>query len=570
LRALILDGYVDEPACFGVPPYISPYVRYCAGVFARHGFETNYLTCDRWRDNRAESDAGIAASDIVLVIMGLTVPGRYRGGSPLLLRELEMIAGTNRRGKLILGGPIRSGYAIRGGSRARKIAPDGVDHIALGDPEASLDLFCRSGEWDAQAVRSPLLLEEIAPLGAPIVTKHPSFPNIIAEVELSRGCDRVDGRCSFCTEGAGGVYEERGVQGVTGEVAALDAAGVRAFRLGRCSNVLSWGGDRLPGGIRPNAARMSELYSSIRAAAPNLSVLHTDNCNPLTIAAFPEESSSCLQAIARYNTEGDGLSLGLESIDPAVTVANGLKVTADEAFLAIRLINETGGVRRTPDALPSLLPGINFLFGLAGESRESLDINRRFLLKLMSSGLAVRRINIRRAIVFPGSGLEAAAAENPPRVRERDYRRWKEWVRHEVDPVMLERVAPNGTKIKDVIAEERAGHVIFGRALGSYPPLVGIVSKSVQTGDKLDVLVTGRGGRSLTAVRPLDPNSCGREELEALPGIGRARAEFFISRRPYASQNPEERLRDIKKTFDAMDSPELSEKLPRYFSLSRS
>jgi radical SAM superfamily enzyme with C-terminal helix-hairpin-helix motif len=30
--AFILDGYVDEPACLGVPPYISPYIRTVAGA----------------------------------------------------------------------------------------------------------------------------------------------------------------------------------------------------------------------------------------------------------------------------------------------------------------------------------------------------------------------------------------------------------------------------------------------------------------------------------------------------------------------------------------------------------
>jgi radical SAM superfamily enzyme with C-terminal helix-hairpin-helix motif len=311
---------------------------------------------------------------------------------------------------------------------------------------------------------------------------------------------------------------------------------------------------------------MDELYSSIRAAARNLTVLHTDNCNPLTIAAFPDESLSCIAAITRHNTEGDSLSLGLESLDPAVASANNLKVTAGEALLAIRLINEAGNVRHTPGSLPSLLPGINFLFGLAGESRNSLDINRRFLIELLDSGLAVRRINIRRAIVFPGSGLESAIAKDPPRVKERDYRRWKEWVRKEVDPVMLGRVAPDGTRLRGVIAEERSGSVMFGRALGSYPPLVGIVSKSVAVGDKLDVLVTGRGGRSLTAVRHLDPNRCGKEELEALPGIGSARAEFFISRRPYVGSDSKERLQCVKKALGEMDCPGLSDKLLRYFS----
>ena len=32
LKVTILDGYIDEPACLGVPPYISPYPRYIAGA----------------------------------------------------------------------------------------------------------------------------------------------------------------------------------------------------------------------------------------------------------------------------------------------------------------------------------------------------------------------------------------------------------------------------------------------------------------------------------------------------------------------------------------------------------
>jgi radical SAM superfamily enzyme with C-terminal helix-hairpin-helix motif len=131
---------------------------------------------------------------------------------------------------------------------------------------------------------------------------------------------------------------------------------------------------------------------------------------------------------------------------------------------------------------------------------------------------------------------------------------------------MLGRVAPDGTILKSVITEERVGNVMFGRALGSYPPLVGIVSKDLSVGEKLDVMVTGRGGRSLTAVRlPLDPNRCGKEELAALPGIGSARADFFISRRPYETHDRKRRIDDIKKVLDAMDAPMLAEKLLRYF-----
>ena len=32
LDVVLVDGYVDEPAHFGVPPYISTYPRYTAGA----------------------------------------------------------------------------------------------------------------------------------------------------------------------------------------------------------------------------------------------------------------------------------------------------------------------------------------------------------------------------------------------------------------------------------------------------------------------------------------------------------------------------------------------------------
>ena len=46
-EAYILDGYVDEPACLGVPPYISPYIRTVAGVLVGHRFTVRYLTIDQ-------------------------------------------------------------------------------------------------------------------------------------------------------------------------------------------------------------------------------------------------------------------------------------------------------------------------------------------------------------------------------------------------------------------------------------------------------------------------------------------------------------------------------------------
>ncbi|MCL2684039.1 MAG: radical SAM protein, partial [Synergistaceae bacterium] len=506
MRAIIIDGYVDEPACFGVPPYVSPYVRYCAGALYANGWDVDYATCDRWRSAKDEYTERIVSFEIVLVIMGLTVPGRYRGGSPLTMRELGEIAETKSRsrgkGVLILGGPIRWGYTLRGGRRAEDLIPEGVDLIATGDVEMSLDIFCRTKEWISDARRSYEWLDgqsDFPSLGAAIVKSHPSYPNLIAEMELSRGCDRVTstGRgCSYCAEAMSGGYAERSEDGVTREAKALDEAGIRAFRLGRAANILAYGGTKTDRGFAPNSGRLESLYSGIRGAAKNLSILHTDNCNPATIARFSEESARCLEVIVRHNTEGDGLSLGLENLDPAVREANNLKVSYDEALEAVRIINEIGASRRTPRSMPSLLPGPNFLFGLAGESGPGLAWNTKFLETLLEERLCVRRINIRRAITFSGVPLSSVLSENPSKLKERDYRRWKGWVRGVVDPIMLERVAPDGVILKDVIIESREGHVAFGGQLGSYPPLVGIVSETA-VGECVDVMVTGRGGRSL-------------------------------------------------------------------------
>src|SRR5206468_2476121 len=48
MKVVILDGYVDEPSNFGVPPYISPYPRYVAGAVRDAGHEWEYETMDEW------------------------------------------------------------------------------------------------------------------------------------------------------------------------------------------------------------------------------------------------------------------------------------------------------------------------------------------------------------------------------------------------------------------------------------------------------------------------------------------------------------------------------------------
>ncbi|MGC9372057.1 MAG: radical SAM protein [Thermovirgaceae bacterium] len=530
-KALLVDGYVDEPACFGVPPYISPYVRYLFGVLATHGFETRYTSADEWR--RMPRGDAVAEADVLAVIAGLTVPGRYRGGSPLTLREIREMASLPRKGPLFLGGPIRHGYALKGGSRAMDLGEEGVDCLCTGDPEAVLDHYLRTGEYVPTKKRTYQDLRRWAVSGAPVVTSHPFYPWIMAELELSRGCDRKNGHCSFCSEGFHSSYEERPAADIAEEAGALAKVGITAFRFGRCSNILSWGGVDTPSGIRPSAASLRDLYTGVRDACDTIEVLHTDNCNPLTLASFPDESLAALEEISRWNTEGDVLSLGIESLDPKVRKLNNLKVDEKGAKLAVRLINEAGGWKKRKRGLPSLLPGLNFLAGLAGEDSHTFDANRRFLEGLLAEDLTVRRINIRQVMLFPGAPLAGLLEGYPSRAKKKSFLKWKKWVREEVDPSMLRRVAPTGTVLKRVKLEERRGRWHFGRPLGSYPLLAGIASSRVTQNDVIDVVVTDHGSRSVTGIpSPVDINRCSMEELETLPGIGKARAGRIMRSRP--------------------------------------
>ncbi len=550
-RALLLDGYVDEPACFGVPPYISPYVRYLYGVLITHGFDVNYVTADEWR--HLPHGEAVAEADVITVIAGLTVPGRYRGGSPLTLREIRELCKLPRQGPLFIGGPVRHGYTLRGGSRAMDLIEPGVDCLCTGDPEAVLDHFLRTGEYDPARKRSYEDLRSWALPGAEVVKSHPSYPWLIAELELSRGCERKNGHCSFCSEGIHSSYEERKAADIAEEAKGLARAGIRAFRFGRCSNILSWGGTETPSGFRPSARNLEELYAGVHNACDDLEVLHTDNCNPSTLVTFPDDSFAALEVISRWNTEGDVLSLGIENLDPKVLKLNNLKVDEEGALQAVRIINEAGSWRKRKRGLPSVLPGLNFLAGLAGEDADAFETNRRFLERLLAEDLIVRRINIRQVMLFQRTPLAGLLEEFPSRVRKKNFLKWKNWVREEIDPIMMRRVAPVGTVLKRVRLEEKRGNRYFGRSLGSYPILAGIAASRKLESDVIDVLVTDHGSRSVTGIpSPVDMNQCSPEELEALPGIGKARARRIIQSRPYFHFEDLEAALDETRLLDGL------------------
>ena len=525
-NALIIDGYVDEPACLGVAPYISPYVREVAGVLSERGYTPGYVTIDQVRSDPALV-AGQGRGDLVVMIAGLTVPGTYIGGKPATLTEIQQLGTLLREPTTAIGGPIAFGYAPGGGRKAIRQAIAGFDVTLTGSPAVALDAWLSGGEPAGSTDYS--LTDPWCVAGAGIIARHPAFPYVMCELETATGCSRATvGGCSFCTEPFYGLPRYRSIGGIAEEVAALRAAGARHFRLGRQPDLLAYqsSGGEFP---VPRPEVLRELFSAIRESAPDLRTLHIDNINPGTIARHEEAAREALAAIVAGHTPGDIAAFGMETADPAVVAANNLKAMPDDVFRAIEVVNDVGGKRT--GGIPELLPGLNFIVGLAGETPATFDENEAFLRRVLKAGLLVRRVNIRQVMPFEGT---AAYEENTLGLHDARFRAFKEWTRREFDEPMLKRVFPAGTILSDVIVEV-AGKPSFGRQMGSYPILVGI-PLALPVGSVLDAVVVDQGMRSVTALPcPVEVNTLPVAALRWIPGVGKKRAAAIAARRPFGS-----------------------------------
>jgi radical SAM superfamily enzyme with C-terminal helix-hairpin-helix motif len=524
--ALIIDGYVDEPACLGVAPYISPYIREVAGVLIEHGYAPRYVTIDQVRSDPALV-AAPGRGDLVVMIAGLTVPGAYIGGKPATLTEVQQIGILLREPTTAIGGPIAFGYASGGGKKAIRQAIAGFDVTLSGSPAVALDAWLSGGEPAGAGDYS--LTDPWCAAGAGIIREHPAFPYVMCELETATGCSRATvGGCSFCTEPFYGLPRYRSIEGIAEEVAALRAAGARHFRLGRQPDLLAY---QSPGGEFPvpRPEVLEELFSSIRANAPDLKTLHIDNINPGTIAHHEDTARAALAAIVAGHTPGDTAAFGMETADPAVVTANNLKAMPDDVFRAIEIVNDVGGKRTC--GVPELLPGLNFIVGLAGETAATFDANETFLQRVLDAGLLVRRVNIRQLMPFEGT---AAYEENTLGKHDSRFRAFKEWARTQFDEPMLRRVFPAGTILSGVVVEI-PGKLSFGRQMGSYPILVGIPLE-LPARTVLDTVVVDWGMRSVTALPcPVEVNTLPVAALRWIPGVGKKRAATIAARRPFGS-----------------------------------
>ena len=540
MKVVILDGYVDEPSNFGVPPYISPYPRYLAGAVRDTGHDWEYATIDQVRAGRP------IRGDILAIISGPIVPGKYLRGLPISEREILRHASIFQ-GETVLGGPLaRFRYFDESLSEP-------FDWVALRDYDACLHDRLAGGEWKDRD-RTDGEWDRWALLGADVIRCHPDFPNpLIVELDTSKGCVRyVNKGCSFCIEPMYGKPRFRDVENVIAEVRRLAELGAVNFRLGGQADFFSYDAIGLGSSPTPqiNVPVIRRLLSGIHEAAPGLKVLHTDNGDPAMMIAHPDEAMEAMRLLVRYATSGTLLSFGLETADPAVTEANNLNIDADGCLEAVRMVNAVGR-ERGENGMPRLLPGLNFVAGLEGETSKTFALNLAFLKQLLAEDLWVRRVNIRQ--------VRPVRREFEPTGLYREFRRFKEAVRTTFDHEMLQRVVPEGTVLRDVYLELQDGHVTFGRQVGTYGLLVGLPYDA--TVDRfVDAKVVSHGQRSLTAIEyPLDVNRASMRAISALPGIGAKRAARIMRARPFDSW---------PKFAASLDDPAVAERVAPYLGLA--
>tara|TARA_A200000113_G_scaffold57071_1_gene48259 strand:+ start:5991 stop:7754 length:1764 start_codon:yes stop_codon:yes gene_type:complete len=542
---LILDGYEDEPAAFGVPPYVGFHIRYVCGVLEQHKIDYTYMTIDQWRlISQQEREDLLRTTDGFVCIAGAVVPGRYIRGTPISRKEsTELIRLLPSNIPALFGG-----WAVRGWKQQGWFPLRSNLFLAVQDTDATLNQFLKNGTWKHER-RNAEEWTTWAQLGAKskAVTDHPDLGTdenkgpLTYEVEVYQGCVRFKRGCKFCIEPKKGIPIWRTPEDIIREVKLAHDSGVQHVRLGGMTDTYTY----MAEGVKdleypiPNPEPIAQLLHGLRED-DRLGILHTDNGNPSIIAENIEPSTEITKTLVETLSDGAVLSFGLESADPSVHAANWLNCDAQQLKTALRLINQYGR-DRGERGLPKLLPGLNFIAGLNGERPETYDMNLNLLRELRNEGLLLRRINIRQV---EGEGFQE--------IPQSDFKQFKSAVRETIDTPLLQELFPLGHVLRDVhwethdgrtrlpvhLTGEHTGNSIhgragltFGRQIGAYPILIG-VPYHIPLESSSNIMITGHGARSITGVEVgLDINSVTEKQLEAIPGIGKKSAWNIISAR---------------------------------------
>ena len=479
----ILDCYTDEASGLGVPPYLGTHPRYIAGYLKSKKEDFDYITIDDLRffinynsnvkktkksqktnikvynltKNFNKIKEILQKTQTLIVVLGIHVPGKYLSAMPATLKEVIPLI-ENLDCKKILTGPAVFGTQLFGGKLYEKTDVKVFDEIKNYNFK-----FDRLGNYPV--------------LGSEIIKQIPDIR--VIEIETGRGCNI--GKCSFCTEPIKSRFINRNFEDIINEIEAFYKLGSRYFRLGKQADFYAYD-------------KPIELLKTISGKFPKIKVLHIDNVNPNSVVVDKDELIT--KAVVKYCSEGNVAAFGVESFDPVVVKENLLNTAPSVAFKAIKIINKHGQ-KRGKNGMPAYLPGINIIFGLMGETKNTHKENIGALKKIMDENLMLRRINIRQVAVLPETLLFKKAGNKFIKKNKKHYWSWRKEIRTKIDFEMLKRIVPNNQLLKDIRMEIYDGNTTFGRQIGTYPLIVGIKGRH-EIGKFYDIKVKGHMLRSVT------------------------------------------------------------------------
>ena len=497
--AAIVDCYTVEPSGLGVPPYLSVYARQAFDALRRAcpGVNVRYVTIDdlRWcwnkgqpftraplsdqltysaTVNRNDAIKVLADAEVVVVIAGDAVPSVHlqaRNGSP---DEIGVILGLIQ-GKRVLLGPLASRLPTQAGRF------DAV-HTHTIASENLLSGSRSAASYSALAADRDSYMDLI-----PQLRWQP-----VAEIELYRGCTRRR-FCSFCNEPVKSPHVRfRSPADVLSEISLLYAGGVRNFRLGQQTCFFSY--------LNRDSDAIGGLLEKIREKCPDLEVLHIDNADPLAVAS--PAGARIARLVAEYCTEGNCAPMGIESFDPAVIQANALSCTPEILLRAVANVNEAGS-HAGPQGLPVLLPGLNVVYGLPGETHRTHYDNLSWLVRILDMGYLCHRINVRMAHAYPGTPLSDGLLSGPVPSAEH-FPSWKADISYVFDQPMKQRVYPTGMRIPGLHSFFVTSRGTWHRRLGAYSIQVVEHGTARPLGERAELMITGHEPRFIYGIRRAD------------------------------------------------------------------
>lgn len=448
---VILDCYTDEPSGLGVPPYLGVHSRYVAGCLEKQRRDYYYLTIDDLRYANGERNFKNTYNKRILnttkntlnavkllqnatniyVVMGCFVKYDYVSAEPPTFEEVRDLLK-----KYMSNQSITLFYALGGSELTRDkivqiIPKDLFSEIIFGN---TYNYFLHKYDKNIFAPNYEEL-REIA-IASSTILKQLSRPLMI-EIETATGCNRNPG-CTFCIEGKRGLpLQFRNEDDIVEEIKALYNENARFFRLGRQPNFYAYQHSKVE--------RIEYLLKSICEVCPEIKTLHIDNAGPQDVNTLVGERIT--EIITKYCTDGNIAPFGVESFDENVRKECNLNGTIIDIHNAIKIINKYGQ-KRGKTGMPKLLPGINIIYGLDGQTSKTLQDNLENFKKILESNNMVRRVFVRKLTSPFGEQFDTYTVDNLE-----EFKNWSTTIEKDFIVPMLKKVFPIGLIISDLRME---------------------------------------------------------------------------------------------------------------------